>query len=187
MEILKGVESVLTPAGLLMLLTTTRLGEAEADALASISARGVDGVIMSPHNDAASFAATLAGLGRETPMVFVDTFLKDSKFDYISTDNRKGAFALVSGLVSSGRRKIAYLGSAKPLSALAERFEGYADALKAAGIALDESLIGRTLSGFEAWRPVFRPCSTPLIRRTRFSSKASPTSAPVSSSWPKEA
>ena len=141
MEILKGVESVMTPSGLLLLLTNTKLGVAESDAFLSVASRGVDGVILSPQSSLEQFDQTISKLDREVPMVFVDTYLPASKADFVVTDNRNGSFELVKSLLAAGRRRIAYLGSVKPLSATTERFAGYEDALKSFGLSLDEALV----------------------------------------------
>ncbi len=147
LEILKGVDSVMTPSGYLMLLASTSLGATEKAALGSVLSRGVDGIVMSPYLDKGSIESELSSLRRNVPFVFVDTFLRDMAADYVVCDNRKGSFQLVKELLSSGRRRIAYIGSSMRLSATEDRFNGYLDALKLYNVECDESLVRRTTKG----------------------------------------
>lgn len=142
MDIMKGVESVMTPAGLMMLIASTRKGVAERSAMESVLSRGVDGLIMSPFLDEAGFKEAFPSGKGGAPLVFVDNYLKGSKVDYVVSDNRAGAFELVEALLSAGRRRVAYVGrSPLGLSATQERYQGYQDALKGFGMRFDESLV----------------------------------------------
>ena len=59
----------------------------------------------------------------------------------VSSDNEQGGFDAATHLLQQGRRRIAFVGTADPAyPEFLERWRGYCRALRAAGIALDESL-----------------------------------------------
>lgn len=147
MEILKGIESVLTPSGFLMLLASTRLGAVEAEAAAAVLARGVDGLLVAPYTGADEFARTGLAERHGPPVVLLDTCLPQLPLDFVVSDNRAGAVELVRRLLAAGRRRIAYLGGAKGVSAAEERYLGYLDALRLFGLAPEPALVKRSLVG----------------------------------------
>jgi len=147
LDVLKGVDSVMTPSGFLMLLAGTNLGSSEGEALSSVLSRGVDGIIMSPYHSKELIEKERASFKRQPPIVFVDTFIKDMDTDYVVCDNRKGASELVKALFAAGRKRIAYIGTSAPLTATEDRFQGYLDALKLYGVSASEELIHRASRG----------------------------------------
>jgi len=147
LNILKGIESITTASGLLMVIANTVQGKKESETLTSVAARGVDGIIMAPYTTPDVFSETYTSLGSKIPIVFVDAHLefKKTKIDYVVTDNRKGAFDLVHTLLSSGRKRIAYLGPTTPYnSALNDRIKGFKEAHKIHGIPINPALFQDT-------------------------------------------
>lgn len=67
--------------------------------------------------------------------------LADYDFPSVSVDNRKGARIAVEHLLSLGHRRIAYIGGPSRLLMSTDRYQGYIDALTAAGIAPASDLI----------------------------------------------
>lgn len=146
LDILRGVEGVMTPSGFMMLLSSTRLGATEEETLAATVARGVDGIISSPHLAVEDYRKALSSPGRDIPMVFVDNWLPGAGIDFAATDNRQGSAGLVKRLFAAGRRRIGYIGAAKQLRALEERHKGYLEGLAICGLPEDKDLVSRTLS-----------------------------------------
>ncbi len=148
LAILKGIDKTLTTAGYDILLSTSRLGSHEDRVFESLASKGFDGILMSPykHHDWRKLAAVNSK--RAVSIVFLDTYDPSSDIDFVVSDNRGGTFAATNSCLAAGRRRIAYLGS-RHNSAGPERFEGYAAALAAAGIRLDDALIERGLKGAE--------------------------------------
>lgn len=73
----------------------------------------------------------------------------------IGSDDREGGRIVTGHLLEQGRRRIAFLGSASPRSPeVFDRYQGYGDALRAAGMAVDPALRVDTAtteqSGYEA-------------------------------------
>lgn len=97
-----------------------------------------DALVMSP---LALKSTDVAGVDADRPLVFLGERMFPL-FDHVMIDNRLASLEAVSHLVDTGRRRIAAigaLGGEGETSSL--RLAGYADALAAAGIDYDPSLV----------------------------------------------
>jgi LacI family transcriptional regulator len=101
--------------------------------------RRVDGLIVVPAG--ADHRYLLPELRHGTPVVFVDRPPGRLKADVILLDNAGGARAAVAHLVAHGHRRIAIVADAPSIATAQERFDGYCDALAAAGIDVDPELV----------------------------------------------
>lgn len=103
----------------------------------------VDGVIFQP---ARIDTLEIARLRPETPLVLLGEAARPVSADHVMIDNTAAARDGVEMLVRSGRRRIAFLGSV--VGDLTEsthlRLLGYQEAILAAGIPLDPSLVLRS-------------------------------------------
>jgi DNA-binding LacI/PurR family transcriptional regulator len=78
-------------------------------------------------------------VGRPIVLLGENTF---SRFDQVMIDNVAAAREAVEHLVAMGRRRIAAIGAEdKPYASSAQRLAGYREALVAAGLTVDESLV----------------------------------------------
>lgn len=77
---------------------------------------------------------------RGIPLLFINTHYPDSDIPYISLDDRKGGYIATKHLIEMGHEKIAYIGKMDNYSGHL-RFAGYVDALREAGLPVDESHI----------------------------------------------
>jgi LacI family transcriptional regulator len=111
----------------------------ERDLVVSLIARRVDGFIIVPAGQDQSYLLTERRAG--TAFVFADRPPRHLAADSVVSDNRAGAAAAVAHLVGSGHRRIGFLGDLFSIPTAQERFAGYLDTLKAAGIPVDESLV----------------------------------------------
>jgi len=75
------------------------------------------------------------------PLVLVDNDLWDEKVDCIVNDNIYGARNMVNYLIKLGHKKIGFIGGPLSHLSLDERYMGYKQALKQAGIEKDNNLI----------------------------------------------
>lgn len=78
---------------------------------------------------------------KNIPLVLVDNDLWDENIDCVVNDNIAGARKMVTHFIELGHRKIAFLGGPLSHTSLEERFIGYQQALKQAGIKEDNNLI----------------------------------------------
>lgn len=100
----------------------------------------VDGLIMSP---LALGARDLEGRRDTTPLVLLGEHIGESVLPHVTVDNSAAARAATEHLLSLGCRRIVAIGaqSEGPNETSVLRLSGYREALTAAGLEVDESLI----------------------------------------------
>jgi LacI family transcriptional regulator, galactose operon repressor len=105
----------------------------------AIAARRCDGVFIS--DDPAQYRRCVELLGRhQLPVCSVEA-PPTAGLTTVSFNYRAGARAVVEHLIATGRRRIAFIVAARELPYYArERYEGYREALQAAGLGLDRDL-----------------------------------------------
>ncbi len=132
-ELLSQIEYSARLAGYHILLTGTGDGESYINIARN---RGVDGIIIiGAYPDA--WLNELHDLA--VPVVLVDTYVKDPVYHTIGIDDRNGGRLATEYLINHGHREIAFLGGQVGSSGVVyKRFQGYEDALNAAGIELKQ-------------------------------------------------
>ena len=145
MDIAHGVEDELFQRGYQMLLCASRLDAARGGIhierfMADDNTRGV---IYASSNAGTELVAGLNALAAEKPLAILDVAVPGVVADYVTTDDKSGAFEAVEHLIKSGHRKIAFLTAERSdaTSTLANRFDGYRAALKANGVSFDYTLV----------------------------------------------
>lgn len=85
------------------------------------------------------------------PIVLVDTYIDDHHFHSIRINDRYGGYVATRYLLERGHRKIAFMsGSISEEGVNQKRYEGYCDALKEYGVALNKSYILADTIDFES-------------------------------------
>lgn len=120
----------------------------EREAVQAFCARRVDGLILVPV--AGSHGFLRAALERGTKVVCVDRPADRLALDTVAVDNRAGALRATEHLLAHGHRRIGYLGDRPEIWTVKQRFAGFCDALRAAGLAPDPRLIRHGLRSREA-------------------------------------
>jgi LacI family transcriptional regulator, repressor for deo operon, udp, cdd, tsx, nupC, and nupG len=143
-QIVQGVGAVAHLHGYKMLLADPS-GSAMAHnvALGALYDRLADGVISLAHLDESP--AVLDEL-RQLPWVACSEFVPQSGVPYVSIDHRQAAQDAVQYLLNRGHRRIALITADESYRWAGQRHEGYALALKGAGIEIESELI-RTATG----------------------------------------
>jgi LacI family transcriptional regulator len=77
----------------------------------------------------------------DIPVVMVDRCFDDLDIDSVSVDNVKGSLLAVNYLINEGHTRIAFIKGLPGTYANETRLNGYKQALRAAGISIDEQLI----------------------------------------------
>ncbi|MGN0877425.1 MAG: LacI family DNA-binding transcriptional regulator [Kiritimatiellia bacterium] len=115
---------------------------AEYRVISSLLELGVDGLLWCPvETDGYTHLRDLLRTSRK-PLVFVDRRVPDFEADSVTVDDRAAMRRVVEHVLSRGAKRLAYLGAATNASWTArERLAGFREALAAAGVAADESLI----------------------------------------------
>jgi DNA-binding LacI/PurR family transcriptional regulator len=147
-ELVQGMNSVLVPEGYAVFLATAhRSVEQERANLMAFVDHHVDGLLVATRGTQIGNEA-IAGIARRgIPIVTVGRPMDCPKVDCVTADHYQGAYEAVSHLISLGHRRIAFLGIAPEDSNRLRRFQGYAAALDAAGIALRPEYIVGPVSG----------------------------------------
>jgi DNA-binding LacI/PurR family transcriptional regulator len=140
--IVRGIESVLRPAGYTLLLANAdedpRL---ECEILASFRAEGVAGIIFVPINSRKRSYREL--LGPPVHVVAVDRLPDEIHIDLVTVTNAEGTRSAIDHLLRMGHRDIALLGGPSKHSTAVERERGYESALRHAGLRIRSDLIYR--------------------------------------------
>lgn len=136
----RAVEDYFRPRGVLVL--TGSLDEdpdRERELVRTFINRRVDGLIIMTvaHDHRWVAAEQQAG----TSFVFIDRPPVPLLADAVLTDNRSSARTAVDHLLETGRRRIAYLGDQLSIATATDRFHGFRDALRAAGVPVDHRLV----------------------------------------------
>jgi LacI family transcriptional regulator len=120
----------------------------EREFVMSLIARRVDGFIIVPAGDDHSYLLNEKRAG--TAFVFADRPPMLLAADSVVSDNGEGASGAVTHLLAHGHRRIGFLGDLNTISTARERFGGYCDTLRAAGVPIEESLVVHDLHTAEA-------------------------------------
>ncbi len=100
-----------------------------------------DGLILLGYGDFLSYRGKLDALVQSgTRFVRWGSALPDQLGISIGSDNQLGGRMVTEHLVAQGRRRIAFLGAPEYSPEVMERYRGYEDALRTAGIAVDPAL-----------------------------------------------
>jgi DNA-binding LacI/PurR family transcriptional regulator len=154
----RGICSALSRSDLQLVLLWAQNDHEHEKAWRYVQQGHVDGVfLLSLHGDD-PLPAQLRASG--TPTVLLGRTLGDQRLPYVDADNRGGGRLATEHLLSRGRRKIATITGPMDMRPSVDRFEGYQDAMRDAGVRTRKSLVahGRFTeeSGMRAMRALLR-------------------------------
>jgi LacI family transcriptional regulator len=136
----RAVEDVAIPRGVMVFSASLDEDPARERELArTFSLRRADGLIIAPASDDQSYLASEVRAG--TAVVCIDREARNLAVDSVLATNSTGSLEGVRHLVNGGHRRIAFLGDRRSIITARQRFEGYQDAIRAAGIAPEDDLI----------------------------------------------
>jgi DNA-binding LacI/PurR family transcriptional regulator len=137
--IIRGVSAGLAETQMQLLLVLVR-DQQEYERLATyLSAQRVDGVLMMAVHRDDTLPDRLRELG--VPTVLAGRRSDREPLTHVRSDNHGGARIAVEHLLAGGRRTIGTITGPLDMDAAEARLGGYREALRNAGIALDEALI----------------------------------------------
>ncbi|MFJ4046185.1 LacI family DNA-binding transcriptional regulator [Microbacterium sp. NPDC089987] len=131
-------------AGVVVLVEQTGADrERELDLLRSPRLKLTDGLIFSPLGMGPD---DVAALDVPYPLVLLGERIFDGPTDHVTMRNVDAARAATEHLLAQGRRRVAVVGAheGEIVGSAALRLQGYREALEAAGIAYDDSIVGYT-------------------------------------------
>jgi LacI family transcriptional regulator len=142
----RAVEDVAIPRGVMVF--SASLDEdprRERELARAFSTRRADGLIIAPASNDQSYLESEARAG--TVIVCIDREAQRLAVDSVLTTNCAGSMEGVRHLIAAGHRRIGFLGDRRTIITAQQRFDGYRDALNAAGIELDPTIVVHDLYG----------------------------------------
>jgi LacI family transcriptional regulator len=138
-EITRGVEDVAAQAGYMTIVCNAdRRTEAELAQLQLLSDYRAEGVVFAGSgyvdDPLGADLAEAVARARERGIEVVSVALRDFDCPRIHADNRAAAHDMTEYLISLGHRRIAFIGGPDGLYASRDRFDGFRDAMRAAGL-----------------------------------------------------
>ncbi len=137
LRLLAGIEGRLDEAGYMLFLGIAHRGREsrQVELLERMLARRVDAVLMAPRpaSDLRGFLATVRRRSA-VPLVFVDNYMTRLRVARAVSDNYWGARETVRRMAAAGRRRILFFGAAPGVAAVEDRYLGYRDAVREAGL-----------------------------------------------------
>ncbi len=137
-ELLKGVADAIRGSGFELVIysagghASERVGW-ERRYLSRLSGTLIDGAVL--------VTPTVVDVNYGTPIVAIDPHTGQSGLPTVDSDNLRGAQLATSHLLGLGHRRIAMLTGRPDLESAQLRERGYREALQAAGVPVDESLV----------------------------------------------
>jgi len=143
-ELTAAIERALNRMGYSVFLSNSAEDTARQDQfIDTMREYNADGIIICPA--AGTTAKALHRLNKiDMPCVQISRYVRDAKLDFAGNDHRRGMALTTEHLIALGHRRIAMVGGLDLISTGWERRAGYAEALAAHGIPLDEKLIVHT-------------------------------------------
>ncbi|GAA2124009.1 LacI family DNA-binding transcriptional regulator [Actinomadura napierensis] len=140
-SLVESVEHALGREGKELFLCDARSDpEVEARRLATLVARNVDGIIVSPSHGTLSGAAVQETAGR-LPLVQLDRFVGGTSTDWVGVDDVAAMRQVMDHLHAGGARSAAFAGSLLTNSSTEQRFAGFRRRAEDLGIAVDPDRI----------------------------------------------
>src|SRR5882762_2604005 len=141
-QVIDGIESIAQNKGYNVIITQSRESyEKEKSNSEHLSARSVDGLIISLSAETKNVDHLVNLHGKGLPIVFFDRVTDEIPTHQVIANNYKGAYEATLHLIQQGCQRIAHVTSSASLSITRERLEGYKQALKDAGREPDERFI----------------------------------------------
>jgi len=168
-EAIRGIEEVTYRLGYHLILThSAEDAKREEDAIRTLEAKRVDGIIISMAQTVEDFRIYKQILRQGTRVVFFDRCVEGIGASCVSIDDEESARRITEHLIGHGYRRIAHLRGPSRVSIGAARLRGFRKALKENDLPVSEELIVASgfheAGGYEAMRHLL---DLPADRRPR--------------------
>jgi len=141
-SVISGIEEVAYSRGFAVTISQSNDKlEKECKIAHTFFANRVDGLIVSTGMETKSIDHLKLFSDRKIPIVFFDRVVDEIESHKIVVDDYGGGFRATQHLIGEGAKNIAHIGGPLNLKIYEYRQKGYCDALKAAGLKVNESLI----------------------------------------------
>lgn len=124
--------------------------ELEKECLENLINIRVEGIIACLSQETSDFNHFEVLLEQNVPLVFFDRVCLCDKFSSVITDNTDSAQAATNHFLSTGSRRVGFIGGANHLEIVKERKHGYLQALRERKIPIERELVFCKKIGYEA-------------------------------------
>jgi LacI family transcriptional regulator len=136
-EVIGDLEQLITPRGFtVMVASNTRGSGRERVIVEGFIQRSLVGMIVTPQDADYSFLRSI-----RMPVVFIDRRPRNLDADVVLADDRGATLEGVNHLARYGHRSIALISDALDVQTVRNRYEGYLDAMREAGLPVDPSMV----------------------------------------------
>ena len=153
-EVMKGIDSVTSPAGYnLLVCNTDEHADREEEMVRMLLSKQVDGILLASAHSPEITAWRKSLLELTVPVVLIDRRL--AGLNFVGGNNNAIGFVATEHLYKQGYRRIAHIAGPSTVSTAVDRLTGYRRALQALDLPMDESLVTESnyheeSSGYEA-------------------------------------
>ncbi|MBE0690940.1 MAG: LacI family DNA-binding transcriptional regulator [Anaerolineae bacterium] len=138
--IMATIEAVFFKLGYsVMMSNTTADPKKELEYLSMMENEGIAGLVIAPTSENVERIAELAMEG--LPIVVIDRRMSTERIDMVLSDNIAGAHMAVDHLIGLGHARIGHIGGPLHLTSGRERYQGYQEAMRAAGLPVEQSWV----------------------------------------------
>ena len=137
-RIASAVAAVAESRGVHVVIATSGTGGSEQHGIEALATRNVAGLVVAEGRAGSGY---LEGVGRTRPLVVLDAARPHPAIDTVTVDNHGGGRQATERLIAHGHTSIAFVGSHPSARTVRRRYEGYVEALAAAGLPLCPELV----------------------------------------------
>lgn len=138
-EVMKGVNKAIAESEFDLLVYTT--GDVRKSGRAYAEQKYVSLLTNSISDGVIVFAPVAAEFKQDAPMVSIDPTVSNPNYPSVHATNYQGALDAMQYLLSLGHRRIGYISGRAELESSNRRLMGFRDAMKEAGLPVEENLI----------------------------------------------
>ncbi|MFA5851374.1 MAG: LacI family DNA-binding transcriptional regulator [Spirochaetales bacterium] len=133
MQLSESMENELAAHGYSLIVCSSRESvENEKKRMQLLAAQLVDAIVMIPSSNKGDHL--YLSKGKDIPLVFIDRVASGVLADAVVSDNENGAKEATRALIADGYRRIGFIGGDLEVSTARERYDGYIQAMKEAGL-----------------------------------------------------
>lgn len=141
-SVISGIEDVAYDAGFTVIICqSNELYDREYSNAKALLSHRVDGVLVSITKQTDTYQHLYDIKDRHIPVVFFDRIVPGFLADQVIIDDKEAAYGATRHLIKGGRKRIAHFAGPQNLLIGKLRKEGYMDALKKAGLPVEEGLM----------------------------------------------
>lgn len=134
------VEKAARAQGYAVIVCNSNEDEArELELLELLKVQRVAGILVAPSGQGAKYRDSLSR-DAGAPLITIDRQIEGLERDFVGLDNRAAGRLITDYILRLGHRRIAFIGGRMGVSTSDLRFEGFCDALAAAGLQADPAL-----------------------------------------------